>query len=136
MEETLFDMLPLCNSVTSIGAKTELDQWLEMLVIESFSCRATDDVMSECFGRWSKQDIVMNNVVMQVVSSTLFIRPRAGFIKQHVDVTIDECRSTQIYVKTGKVDETDVPITRRRSSSDAVEKSENMLKREGSKNQI
>lgn len=63
----------------------------------------------------------------------MFIRPAAGLIKQHRDSSVDECRSTQLYTESGKVDETDVPLPPDILSPDAADESENMLKGKGSK---
>lgn len=78
--------------------------------------------------------VYKETVVKQIVSSSLFISPLAGFIKQHVDATIPECRLTQLYSKSKKVEKTRVPLFPIRSSSDATDKSENKPKSESSMN--
>lgn len=55
------------------------------------------------------------------------------FIKQHVDATINECRSTQLYGETGVVDKKEVPLSRSRSLLDATGKYTHTLKPENFK---
>lgn len=130
IEETLVKMLQLGNSSASNGMKTALARFLESIVIAFCSGGAAEEVMSQCFERWSQSDTFTNAVVKRIVSNPFFIRPVAGFIKQHIDSAIDKYRLTQLHAETEKVDKTGVPLPPSRLSSDATKMSENTLKRE------
>lgn len=66
----------------------------------------------------------MNADVKRVVSSPLVIRPVAGFLKQQVDSSIEDCRLKQLHAETGKDNEKEVPVPPSRSPSAATENSD------------
>lgn len=77
-------MLQLCKIAASNEIKTDSARFLETIIIDLLSCLAEDDVLSECFERWSPADSVMNGVAKRVLTNPIFIRPVASFIKHHV----------------------------------------------------
>lgn len=126
-------MLQLSSSDAWNGIETSSARFLEIIVIELFSRGAADDDMSECFQRWSKSEKFRNAIVERIASNQFFIRPVTGFIKQHVDSTIDKYHLTKLYAETGKMDKTGAPLPPSRSSSDAAKNCKSTLRREGSR---
>lgn len=61
----------------------------------------------------------MSSVVKRIVSNSLFIWHMAGLIKEHVDVTVDECCLTQLFAKMRGMNRKRVPLLPSSSSSDA-----------------
>lgn len=74
------------------------------------------------------QAIVANGYVRErwvkrIVSKLVFIEPVAGFLNVHVHSTIDECRLTQLYAGTQKVDKKRIPLHRSGAFTNASKKS-------------
>lgn len=97
IEDTLIDMLQFGQKISSNGVKTASTRFPESMMIKLFSRGAADDAMLEYFDGRSQSDTFINDVVKRIVSIPLFILPVAGIIKQHVILTIDECRLAQLH---------------------------------------
>lgn len=67
-------------------------RFLQARVMEFFSHGAADDVILQRFERQSEWDTLIEVSVRRIVSNPLLTAPVAGFIKTHVDSTLDECR--------------------------------------------
>lgn len=90
MEKTLVDRLKPGNSASTNGIGTVSTRFLETIMIALISCKAAEDVMSECFEQLSKSDKLMYAIVKRIVFNPCFMQPVAGFIKENVYSTIDE----------------------------------------------
>lgn len=99
-------------------------------------CRrgAADDVTLQCFERCSQWDTFTKTVKKRIVLAALFIQPVDGFVKEHVNASIDKWRLTQLYAEAGNVQKKGLQLTPSRSSSDATGKFKNMPKRESFRN--
>lgn len=119
-EKTLVDILQLGKSAAPNKIKTASARFQETIVIELFSRRAADKLMSQSLRRWSQSGMFKNAVLKRVDSNPFFILPMAGFIKGHVNSTIMKCTLTQLYSEKGKVGEKEVPLPPSRSLSGAT----------------
>lgn len=122
-------MLQLENNATQNEIKTVSAQFRETIPIKVYRSEAADGVVFECLERWSQSVTFMNALVERIVSILMFILPVAGFIKQHVDATIDECRLMQLHAESGQVNKKRVLALPSRSTSYVTENSENTRKR-------
>lgn len=75
----------------------------------------------------------MNAKVARIVSNASFIRPVSGFIKKHVDSTIDNCRSTKLDAEFKDVDKKELSLFLSMSTSNAARKSGSTRKHKYSK---
>lgn len=83
-------MLQPGNSASWNEIKTGLARFLQTIAIKLCSRDAAEEDMSQYFERWRQSDKFMNALVERIVSSLLCIRPVTGFMKRHVDLTIDK----------------------------------------------
>lgn len=120
-------MLQLGNIAALNKIKSTCALFLEAIVIELFSRRAADDDMSECFEQRSKSDKFINAIVLRVLSKPVSTWPVGGLNMQHVDATIDESCMTHLYAETENANRTKAPLHPERLSSEAREKSKNLL---------
>lgn len=102
-------MLQLGNSAAWNGIITASDRSLETIVIQIFSRKAADEIMSECLKLWSKPDKFMSGKLKWILSDALLIHPVVGFIKQHMDSKVQKCSLTDEYDEIVKVNKTWVP---------------------------
>lgn len=117
IEERLVDMLQLKKNAASSGMKTSSVHFPENETIELLSHRAIDDVILQCFQRWSQSDRFMNTFIKRIEYNPLVIRLVAGLIRKHVNATIKEFSLTQLFAETGEVDKERVPLPSARSLS-------------------
>lgn len=80
IEETLVVMLQLGNIAASNRIETASALFLNTIIIELFSRRAVDEVLSECLERWTQSKTYMNALVERIVCTPVLMRLVTGFI--------------------------------------------------------
>lgn len=96
IEKTRVELPQLGNNATPSEVETATAQLLEAIMINLFSRGTADDANLECLKGCLKPSTFKNAIEKRIVSSPLFIRPVVGFIKQHVELTIDNCWFTPL----------------------------------------